>query len=121
MIFVDIPAGAVACPSAARENADVVAIGDTEQLFVTGCDKPGCPVWPFPCGVPEIGQRRRKDRNCNPVIGIAPEQIGVLGRPHLKAVLGAVVSLKLSLRVLIAVFRHAVPAEKQPRPFPAGC
>ena len=40
MGFVDKPAGAVAGFSAASENADVVAIGNAEQLLVAGRDKP---------------------------------------------------------------------------------
>ena len=40
MGFVDKPADTVAGSSAASENADGVAIGNTEQFLVAGRDKP---------------------------------------------------------------------------------
>src|SRR5699024_67693 len=114
MGFVDEPAGAVAGCSAARENADVVAGGNAEQLLVAGRDKPDALFGLFHVVLQKSGNVGVEVKVVVSIIGIAPEHIGVLGRLHLKTVLGAVVSLKLSLRVLIAKPGHAVTGTEQP-------
>ena len=114
MGFVDDPAGAVAGFSAASENADVVAVGNAEQLLVAGRDKPDTLFGLFHVVFQESGNVGVEVKVVVSIIGIAPEHIGVLGRLHLKTILGAVVSLKLSLRVLIAKPGHAVTGTEQP-------
>ena len=114
MGFVDEPAGAVAGFSAASENADVVAIGDTEQLLVAGRDKPNALFGLFHVVFQKSGNVGVEIKVVVSIIGVAPEHIGVLWRLHLKTVLSAVVSLKLSLRALIAKLGHAAPGAEQP-------
>ena len=72
MGFVDEPAGAVAGSSTARENADVVAIRDTEQLLVAGRDKPDALFGLFHVVFQESGNVGVEIKVVVPIIGIAP-------------------------------------------------
>ena len=92
----------------------MVAVGNAEQLLVAGRDKPDTLFGLFHVVFQESGNIGVEVKVVVSIIGIAPEHIGVLGRLHLKTVLSTVVSLKLSLRALIAKPGHAAPTEKQP-------
>ena len=111
--FVDKPAGSVTGSSAARENADVIAVRDAEDLLVAGSDKTDTLLSLFHVVFQEPANIGIKIKIIVPIIGIAPEHIGVMVGFQLEAVLGTVVAHHLGFWTLLTIAGHAVTAEKQ--------
>lgn len=112
--FVNKPAGSVTGFTAACENADAIAVRDAEDFFVAGGDKSDTLLGLFHMVFQEPANIGIEVEIVVPIIGIAPEHIGVLIGFQLEAVLGAVIAHHLGFRALPAIADHAVPAEKQP-------
>lgn len=112
--FVDKPTDSVTGFSATSENADAIAVRDTEDFFVAGGDKSDTLLGLFHVVLQEPANISIEVKIVVPIIGIAPQHIGVLDSFQLEAVLGAVIAHHLGFRALPAIADHAVPAEKQP-------
>lgn len=112
--FVDKPAGSVTGSSSACENADAIAVRNAKNLLVAGSDKSDALLGLFHVVFQEPTNIGIEVEIIIPIIGIAPQHIGVLVGFQLKAVLGTVVAHHLGFRALPTIAGHAVPAEKQP-------